>query len=41
MVEGKAIRMVEVTIHFTTPLTEEEKKSCHEKVRMISDLVAV
>ena len=41
MVEGKAIRMVEVTTHFTTPLTEEEKKSLLEKIRMVSDLVAV
>ena len=41
MVEGKAMRMVEVTTHFTTPLTEEEKKSLPEKIRMVSDLVAV
>ena len=27
VVEGKAVRMVEVTTHFVTPLTEEEKKS--------------
>ena len=39
--EGKAMRMVEVTTHFTTPLTEEEKKSLPKKIRMVSDLVAV
>ena len=41
VVEGKAVRMVEVTTHFTTPLTEEEKKTLPEKIRMVSDLVAV
>ena len=41
MVEGKAMRMVEVTTHFTTPLTEEETKCLREKMRMVSDLVAV
>ena len=30
VVEGKAMRMVEVTTHFMTPLTEEEKKSLPE-----------
>ena len=41
VVEEKAMRMVEVTTHFVTPLTEEEKKSLPEKIRMVSDLVAV
>ena len=41
VVEGKAMRTVEVTTHFTTPLTDEEKKSLPEKIRMVSDLVAV
>ena len=38
VVEGKAMRMVEVTTYFTTPLTEEEKKSLPEKIRMVSDI---
>ena len=41
MVERKAIPMVEVTTHLTTPLTKEEKKSCPKTIRMVSDLVAV
>ena len=41
MVEGKAMRIVEVTIHFKTPLTEEEKKSLPEKIRLVLELVAV
>ena len=41
LVEGKAMRMVEVTTHFTTPLTEEKKKSLPEPIRMVLDLVAV
>ena len=41
VVKGKAIRMVEVTTHLITPLTEEEKKSLPEKIRMVPDLVAV
>ena len=35
------MRMVEVTTQFVTPLTEEEKKSLPEKIRMVSDLVAI
>ena len=41
VVEGKAMRMVEVTTHFVTPLTEEEKNSPPEKIRMVSDLVTI
>ena len=41
VVEGKTMRMVEVTTHFTTPLTKEEKKSLPEKIRMVSNLVGV
>lgn len=35
------MRMGEVTTHFVTPLTEEEKKSLPEKIRIVSDLVAI
>ena len=41
VVEGKAIRMAEVTSHFTTPRTKEEKKSLPKKIRMVLDLVVV
>ena len=41
VVEGKAMRMVEVISHFTTPLTEEGKKLLPEKIWRVSDLVAV
>lgn len=39
--EGKAIRLVEITTHLATPLTEVEKKSFLENLRMVSELVAV
>ena len=41
VVEGKAMRMVEVTTHFTTPLTKEEKNPLPQQIRMVSNLVAV
>ena len=37
--EGKAMRAVEITTHFWSPWTEEEKKSLPEKVRTVSKLI--
>ena len=37
--EGKAMRAVEITTHFWSPLTEEEKKSLPKKVRTVSELI--
>ena len=37
--EGKAMRTVEITTHFWSPLTEEEKKSLPEKVRSVGELI--
>ena len=37
--EGKAMRAVESTTYFWSPLTEEEKKSLPEKVRTVSELI--
>lgn len=41
VVEQKSMRMVEITTHFATPVIEEEKKSLHKKIRMVSDHMAV
>ena len=37
--EGKTMRTVEITSHFWSPLTEEEKKSLPEKVRTVGELI--
>ena len=37
--EGKAMRTVEITTHFWSPLTDEEKKSLPEKVRRVNELI--
>ena len=37
--EGKAIRTVEVTTHFWTAVTEEEKNKLPEKVGVVADLI--
>ena len=37
--EGKAMRIVEITTHFWSSLTDEEKKSIPEKVRTVNKLI--
>lgn len=37
--KGKAMRSAEITTHFWSPLTEEEKKSLLDKVRTVSELI--
>ena len=38
--ERKAMRTVEVTTHFWTPVTEEEKTKLPEKIGVVADLLA-
>ena len=38
--EGKAMRTVEVTAHFWTPVTEEEKTKLPEKIGVVANLLA-
>ena len=38
--EGKAMRVVEVTTHFWTPVTEEEKTKLPEKIGVVANLLA-
>ena len=37
--EGKAMRMVEITTHSWTVVTEEEKSKLPEKVGVVADLI--
>ena len=37
--EGKAMRTVEVTTHFWTPVTEEEKTKLREKIGVVANLL--
>ena len=39
MSEGKAMRTVEITTHFWTVVTEEEKNKLPEKVGVVADLI--
>ena len=39
MSEGKAMRTVEITTHFWTAVTEEEKNKLPEKVAVVADLI--